>query len=76
MDVERLRGVDVEPVKLKLNPKVWMTDVLWAALLDRDTADAAPWVVGGDFNASETFDIMWRGGPRGSIERFWIECPT
>ena len=68
VDAERLRGVDVEPVKLKLNPKVWVTELLWAALLDRDTADAAPWVVGGDFNASETFDTMWRGGPRGNRE--------
>jgi len=68
VDAERLRGVDVEPVKLKLNPKVWVTELLWAALLNRDTADAAPWVVGGDLNASETFDYMWRGGPRGNRE--------
>ena len=68
VDPERLREVDVEPVKLKLNPKVWITELLWAALLDRDTADASPWVVGGDLNASETFDYMWPGGPRGNRE--------
>ena len=25
-------------------------------------------VVGGDFNSSETFDTLWRGGPRGNVE--------
>ncbi len=69
VDPERLRGVDVEPVKLKLNPKVWVTELLWAALLDSYDADhPLPWVVGGDLNASETFDTMWAGGPRGNRE--------
>ena len=64
---ERLQGIDVEPVKLKLNPKVWGTELMWAALLDR-MGDDVPWVVGGDLNASETFDYMWSGGPRGNQE--------
>ena len=66
---ERLRGIDVGPVKLKLNANVWVTELLWAALLDSSQAgDPAPWVVGGDLNASETFDYMWAGGPRGNRE--------
>jgi hypothetical protein len=42
VDPARLRGIDVEPVKLKLNPKLWVTELLWAALLQRDTADDTP----------------------------------
>jgi exonuclease III len=68
VDPERLRGIDVEPVKLKLNPKVWVTELLWAALLDSCNSDGPPWVVGGDLNSSETFDYMWPGGPRGNRE--------
>jgi hypothetical protein len=65
---ERLVGVDVEPVKLKLNPKVWVTELLWSALQKRDTSDSAAWIVGGDLNASETFDQRPLG--RGEIEKF------
>jgi len=69
VDPERLRGIDVEPVKLKLNPNVWVTELLWAALLDScDAKHPLPWVVGGDLNSSETFDNMWAGGPRGNRE--------
>jgi exonuclease III len=69
VDPERLRGIDVAPVKLKRNPKVWVTELLWAALLDScDSNDAVPWVVGGDLNSSETFDYMWPGGLRGNRE--------
>lgn len=68
VDPARLRGIDVAPVKLKLNPKVWVTELLWAALRNRDTSDGATWIVGGDLNASETFDQLWPGGPRGNRE--------
>ena len=26
------------------------------------------WIVGGDFNCSETFDYLWKGGPSGNRE--------
>ena len=26
------------------------------------------WIVGGDFNSSETFDYLWKGGPHGNRE--------
>ena len=29
---DRLQGIDVSQVKLKLNPDVWATEILWAAL--------------------------------------------
>jgi exonuclease III len=69
VESERLWGIDVTPIKLKLNPKLWVTELLWAALLDScDVNQPLPWIVGGDLNSSETFDYMWRGGPRGNRE--------
>lgn len=34
VEAGRLRGINVDPVELKLNPQVWVTELLWAALLD------------------------------------------
>lgn len=66
IDAERLAPHDVSVIKLKQNPRLWVTELLWAAVRDRDRDEA--WLVGGDLNASETFDTMWRGGPRGNRE--------
>jgi hypothetical protein len=66
VDPLRLEGIDVEAVKLKLNPKVWVTELLWAALLDTAVGEP-PWIVGGDLNSSVTFDFVW-GKPRGNQE--------
>jgi endonuclease/exonuclease/phosphatase family metal-dependent hydrolase len=68
VDPERLREFDVNPIKLKQNPNVWVTELLWAALLDTCNSDQPPWVVAGDLNSSETFDHMWGSGPRGNRE--------
>jgi endonuclease/exonuclease/phosphatase family metal-dependent hydrolase len=62
----RIAGVDVSSIKLTLNPDVWVADLLWASLRSIDLHQD-PWVVGGDFNLSETFDA-WRGGARGNRE--------
>lgn len=62
----RIAGVDVSSVKLTLNPDVWVADLLWASLRSIDLHQGL-WVLGGDFNLSETFDA-WRGGPRGNRE--------
>jgi exonuclease III len=51
---------DVTAVKLIHNPRVWGTEILWSVLGKADLADA-PWIVGGDFNISETFDTEWQG---------------
>ena len=53
-------------VKLKNNPDVWVTELLWAALQSAQPT-SGPWFVAGDLNSSVTFD-MWRGGPRGNQE--------
>jgi endonuclease/exonuclease/phosphatase family metal-dependent hydrolase len=50
---------DVKAVQLIHNPRVWATEVLWSALKKADLVDA-PWIVGGDFNSSETFDREWQ----------------
>jgi exonuclease III len=56
---ERLKEVDVSQVKTKVNPDVWVTDILWAAL-QNTISDNEAWVVGGDCNSSETFDADWQ----------------
>jgi exonuclease III len=55
----RLAGIDVTPVKLKFNPKVWATEIIWSALKNRISNDEQ-WIVGGDYNTSETFDKEWQ----------------
>jgi endonuclease/exonuclease/phosphatase family metal-dependent hydrolase len=68
VDRVRLKGVDVTSVKLTLNRDVWVADFLWASLAHMKLDSRAPWIIAGDFNLSETFDYMWRGGPRGNRE--------
>lgn len=64
---ERLRDIDVTPVKLQQNSNVWVADLLWSALQSMENVDTDSWIIAGDFNLSETFDA-WRGGPRGNRE--------
>ena len=59
VDKDRLKGVDVSPVKLKLNPKVWPTEIIWSALKNT-ISNNEEWIVGGDYNISETFDKEWQ----------------
>jgi exonuclease III len=68
VDPVRLREFDVNTIKLQQNPQIWVTELLWAGLLDTCDSGQPPWIVGGDLNSSETFDHMWRSGPRGNRE--------
>jgi exonuclease III len=68
VDDERLKNIDVSNIKLKQNPKVWCTEILWAALKNIKTIKDELWIVAGDFNSSVTFDYMWKEGPRGNQE--------
>lgn len=61
-------GVDVTGVKLKQNPHVWATEILWKCLIDHPLIHSDGWIVGGDFNSSETFDYLWGSSPRGNLE--------
>jgi hypothetical protein len=67
VDRGRLKGMDVTSVRLTLNRDVWVADLLWASLAQMKLDDRELWVLGGDFNLSETFDL-WPGGPRGNRE--------
>ena len=52
---EILEGVDVSPVRLRHNPKLWFTEVLWS-LLRGAKIEEGNWIVAGDFNSSTLFD--------------------
>lgn len=65
---ERIVHIDTAPVKLTLNLGVWCTEILWSLLKGSMPGQKDPWIIGGDFNSSETFDYMWKDGPRGNLE--------
>ncbi|SRR6266496_1039640 len=65
---ERLINIDVSTVKLQLNKELWCTEILWSALKNKSSINNYNWLIGGDFNSSETFDYLWPGGPRGNKE--------
>ncbi len=67
LDQKRLENIDTTKVHLSQNPDVWVVDLLWASLNQIQPGATALWIIGGDFNLSETFDL-WRGGPRGNRE--------
>lgn len=75
---ERIHGVDVSVLKLKGNPKLWVTEIIWAALHDHSSSSEIPYVVGGDLNVSETFDLTWGSGNKEVLDRMndlgFIEC--
>lgn len=62
----RVAGEDTSGVQLIQNRDVWVADLLYAAMAHHRAGDGN-WVIGGDFNTCETFDL-WRGGPRGNRE--------
>jgi endonuclease/exonuclease/phosphatase family metal-dependent hydrolase len=53
LDRTRFAGLDTSAVKPAQSVELYLAHVLWAALPNRTSE---PWVVGGDFNLSETFD--------------------
>lgn len=65
---DHIADFDVSEIKLIHNPKVWLTEILWKLLSDNPDFKSYSWIVGGDFNSSETFDHCWKGGPRGNKE--------
>ena len=52
---ERWQDMDIVDVKLNNNPELWVTEILYSALLN-ENIDNSSWVVGGDLNSSLTFD--------------------
>ena len=78
VDAGRMRGVDVSVLKLAGKPEIWVTEIIWAALHDHSSNSEIPYVVGGDLNASETFDLTWGSGNKEVLDRMaalgFTEC--
>lgn len=52
-------NTEISQVKLKLNSGVWATEIIWSALKNTISNDES-WIVGGDYNSSETFDKVYQ----------------
>jgi len=59
VDPERLEGINVSAFTDGYN-EVWMTELLQDALENAKISRDTQWVVGGDYNSSETFDAAWQ----------------
>lgn len=55
VDDKKMKGVAASEVKLLGNSKVWATEIFWSALSNMVFKNDN-WIVGGDYNSSETFD--------------------
>jgi endonuclease/exonuclease/phosphatase family metal-dependent hydrolase len=70
--------IDKSEIKLKNNRDVWGTELVWAALKNAVPKNAFPWIVGGDFNSSTTFDLPKIRGNQEFIDRMnalgLVEC--
>ena len=60
---------DFRAIKLKKNPKLWFTEILWSLLQNASLGDETNWIVGGDFNSSVNFDRPHDRGNREIIDR-------
>jgi exonuclease III len=70
IDEERLKDIDLNQIKLlSKTHEIWCTEILWSILKNSMAINENPWVVGGDFNSSETFDDTWGSGNKEVIER-------
>jgi exonuclease III len=71
------KDTEVEKIKLKQNSNLWVTEILWSALKNANLNETN-WIVGGDLNCSETFDLTFSSGNREILDRLeelgFIEC--
>lgn len=63
---------EINSVKRKQNKDLWVDDLLREALKNEPNVENERWIIGGDFNASETMDYLWNTGPRGNLEHLGI----
>jgi exonuclease III len=68
IDRSRLNQIDTRGIQLTQSRDLWATELMWATVKTIQIASEEPFVVAGDLNSSETFDYLWRGGPRGNRE--------
>lgn len=68
VDRNRIKDIDVSDIKLEKNPDVWATEIIWSAL-KKTKSKGETWIVGGDYNSSETFDKEYqiRHGLKGGL---------
>lgn len=59
---------EVEKVKLNQNNKMWLTEILWSGLKNEGLTNDL-WIIGGDFNCSETFDYTFSSGNKEILDR-------
>ena len=67
--LDRVDVSAVKLVKLKNNPKLWFTEILWSLLKKAGITDDTNWIVGGDFNSSVKFDEPRNRGNREIVDR-------
>lgn len=60
---------EISKIKLKNNQKIWGTELFWSALLNQSFNENKNWIVGGDFNASQTFDFPKNRGNQEFLDR-------
>ena len=68
VDTSKYQDIDITTIKLKLNPKLWVTEILWSALKNVNLSESY-WIVGGDLNCSETFDSTFSSGNQEILDR-------
>ena len=71
VEMNRIKEFDISKVKLVNNPDVWCTEILWDALKNVMPLNKYPWIVGGDFNSSPTFDMTFSSGNQEIIDRMY-----
>lgn len=78
IELPTLAEIDKNQIKLKNNRDVWGTELVWAALENTNPKNAFPWIVGGDFNSSTTFDLPKTRGNQEFLDRMnalgLVEC--
>ena len=60
---------DFLAIKLRNNPEVWFTEILWSLLKNASLTNDTNWIVGGDFNSSVNFDRPQDRGNQEIIHR-------
>ena len=63
-----------ETIKLNGSKKLWVTDLLWQGLINTMRPNE-PWIVGGDFNNSETFDPSWQDEHPEEVKKWGSKNP-
>ena len=68
VNAEYIPQEELKGIKLELSKSLWPTEILQNGLEHEVISFENNWIIGGDFNNSSTFDILWPGGPKGCQE--------